>query len=239
MTVLAEEAAPPPWPGAGAAAAAPLPYEARNDLLRALAGGNAAGVRHQLERVAAQVLAARPPAGELLAFAAELVAMAEGAVRRQELRSGAGGDYSRRRTELLVSASAAVSAQALFAWLGQTLEELLCHPGAGSAGQSSANPFIRMARQFMQENYSRNISTADIAGHVKLNRSYLSELYSRETGETLSEALARIRMEAAMELLKEGKLKVYEVAEAAGYSDSKIFIKAFKRMTGQTPKKFQ
>ncbi|MNL70222.1 HTH-type transcriptional activator Btr [compost metagenome] len=74
---------------------------------------------------------------------------------------------------------------------------------------------------------------------MKLNRSYLSELYSRETGETLSEALARIRMEAAKELLKEGKLKVYEVAEAAGYSDSKIFTKAFKRMTGQTPKKFQ
>ncbi|MDF2936833.1 MAG: hypothetical protein K0Q90_2206 [Paenibacillaceae bacterium] len=240
VTVLAEEAWPPPaLPGAGAAAAAPLPYEARHDLLRALAGGNAAGVRHQLERVAAQVQAARPPAGELLSFAAELVAMAEDAVHTQSLRPGAGEDYSRRRAELLVSASAAISAQALFAWLEQAVEELLCHPGAGDAGQSSANPFVRMARQYMQDNYSRNISTAEIAAHVKLNRSYLSELYSRETGETLSDALSRIRMEAAKELLKEGRLKVYEVAEAAGYSDSKIFTKAFKRMTGLTPKKFQ
>lgn len=241
VTVLAEEAEPPPAPvGAGAAAVAPLPYEARNDLLRALAGGNAAGVRHQLERVAAHVLAARPPAGELLAFAAELVVMAEDAVRQHSSHPGAAGDYSRRRAELMATASAAPSAQALSAWLGQAVEELLCHPAAGSVcGQASANPFVRMARQFMQENYSRNISTAEIAEHVKLNRSYLSELYSRETGETLSEALARIRMEAAKEMLKEGRMKVYEVAEAAGYSDSKIFTKAFKRMTGFTPKKFQ
>jgi two-component system, response regulator YesN len=240
VTMLAEEAGPPPAPVAGAAAVAPLPYEARNDLLRALAGGNAAGVRHQLERVAAHVLAARPPAGELLAFAAELVVMAEDAVRQHTSTPGAAADYSRRRAELVASASAAPHAQALFAWLGQAVEELLCLLTVGSGGgQASANPFVRMARQYMQENYSRNLSTAEIAEHVKLNRSYLSELYSRETGETLSEALARIRMEAAKEMLKEGRMKVYEVAEAAGYSDSKIFTKAFKRMTGLTPKKFQ
>ncbi len=239
VTVLAEEAEPPPAPVAVAAAVAPLPYEARNDLLRALAGGNAAGVRHQLERVASHVLAAQPPAGELLAFAAELVVLAEDAVRQHTPHPGAGGDYSRRRAELVADASAAPNAQALFAWLGQAVEELLCLPVAGSGSQPSANPFVRMARQFMQENYSRNLSTAEIAEHVKLNRSYLSELYSRETGETLSEALSRIRMEAAKEMLKEGRMKVYEVAEAAGYSDSKIFTKAFKRMTGLTPKKFQ
>jgi two-component system response regulator YesN len=238
--MLAEEAGPPPAPVAGAAAVAPLPYEARNDLLRALAGGNAAGVRHQLEWVATHVLAARPPAGELLAFAAELVVMAEDAVRQHTSTPGAAADYARRRAELVASASAAPNAQALFAWLGQAVEELLCLLTAGSGGgQASANPFVRMARQYMQENYSRNLSTAEIADHVKLNRSYLSELYSRETGETLSEALARIRMEAAKEMLKEGRMKVYEVAEAAGYSDSKIFTKAFKRMTGLTPKKFQ
>lgn len=238
VTVLAEEALPPPPPPcAGAAAAAPLPYEARNDLLRALAGGNAAGVRHQLERLAAQVLASRPPTGELLAFAAELVAMAEAGVRKQDGRPAE--DYPRRRTELYATATAAVNAQDLFAWLEQALEELLRQPQSGMGAHMSANPFVRMARQYMQEHYSRNISTAEIAEHVKLNRSYLSELYSRETGETLSEALARIRMEAAKEMLKEGRLKVYEVAEAAGYSDSKIFTKAFKRMTGFTPKKYQ
>jgi two-component system, response regulator YesN len=183
--------------------------------------------------------AATPPAGELLAFAAELVVLAEDAVRQHTSHPGAGGDYSRRRAELVADASAAPNAQALFAWLGQAVEALLCLPVAGSGSQPSANPFVRMARQFMQENYSRNLSTAEIAEHVKLNRSYLSELYSRETGETLSEALARIRMEAAKEMLKEGRMKVYEVAEAAGYSDSKIFTKAFKRMTGFTPKKFQ
>lgn len=238
VTVLAEEAWPPPV-RSGAAAAAPLPFEARNDLLRALAGGNAAGVRHQLERVADHVLAAQPPAGELLAFAAELAAMAEDTVRQQTARHGAGADYSRRRAELMADASAAPSAQALLAWLEQAVEEQLRHSASGSSGQVSANPFVRMARQFMQENYSRTISMAEIAEHVKLNRSYLSELYRRETGETLSDALARIRMETAKEMLKERRMKVYEVAEATGYSDSKIFTKAFKRMTGLTPKKFQ
>ena len=67
------------------------------------------------------------------------------------------------------------------------------------------------------ENYASPISTSDMADHVRLSRSYLSDLYSKEMGESLSETLTRIRIEEAKRKLRTGEMKVYEVADAVGF----------------------
>jgi two-component system response regulator YesN len=102
-----------------------------------------------------------------------------------------------------------------------------------------SNPFIKKAVRFMREQYSRNIGTVDIADHVKLSRSYLSDLFSKEMGESLIETLTRIRIEEAKRKLRNGEMKVYEIAEAVGFSDPKSFAKTFKRLVGCTPKEFE
>jgi len=91
----------------------------------------------------------------------------------------------------------------------------------------------------MLDNFRRNLSMVDIADHVKLSRSYLSDLYSRETGEPLSETLARIRINEAKRLLRAGEMKIYEIAEAVGFADPKSFAKTFKKIVGCTPKEYE
>src|SRR5687768_864361 len=57
-----------------------------------------------------------------------------------------------------------------------------------------------------------------------------------EAGQTSFRTYLRtVRMERAMELLREGSLHVWEVAEAVGYSQSAQFAKAFRRHYGRPP----
>ena len=91
----------------------------------------------------------------------------------------------------------------------------------------------------MMENYASPISTSDMADYVRLSRSYLSDLFSKEMGESLSETLTRIRIEEAKRKLRTGEMKVYEVADAVGFPDAKTFAKTFKRVVGCSPKEFE
>ena len=43
----------------------------------------------------------------------------------------------------------------------------------------------------------------------------------------------------AMGLLRQGKLKVYEIAEACGYRDITYFSGTFKKLVGLTPSEYQ
>lgn len=104
---------------------------------------------------------------------------------------------------------------------------------------SSRNPFVIKAFRYMDKNYANNISTLDIAEHVRLSRSYISDLYGKETDESLSEALTRIRISKAKELLRKGEHKIYEIAEAVGFLDAKVFAKAFRRLEGCSPREFE
>jgi two-component system response regulator YesN len=103
----------------------------------------------------------------------------------------------------------------------------------------SRNPFVLKAFRYMDENYASNISTVDIASHVRLSRSYISDLYGKETDESLSEALTRIRISKAKAMLRASELKIYEIAEAVGFLDAKVFAKAFKRLEGCSPREYE
>jgi two-component system response regulator YesN len=68
---------------------------------------------------------------------------------------------------------------------------------------------------------------------------YLNFIFKKETGMTVYDYLTRCRMEKAKQLLADGEKKVYEVAEAVGYTHTAYFSNLFKKHTGQSPKEFR
>ena len=48
--------------------------------------------------------------------------------------------------------------------------------------------------------------------------------------------LARTRVQASLPLLRAGRMRVYEVAEAAGFTDYKSFCQAFKKYLHESPR---
>jgi len=108
--------------------------------------------------------------------------------------------------------------------------------------QHLPKPYSKVIREvidYVNQHYGEEISLADAANRVFLNRSYLSYLFVQETGSNFSDFLADLRLEKAKELLTAGGMKNYEVAEAVGYKDFRHFGQMFKKHTGMTPSDFR
>ena len=95
------------------------------------------------------------------------------------------------------------------------------------------------ARRYVREHYAEpDLDLAAIAAYAEVSRNHLSWEFARETGERLSSFIARVRVEAAKELLSETALKTYEIAERVGFSNVETFCRVFKKVSGTTARGF-
>lgn len=86
--------------------------------------------------------------------------------------------------------------------------------------------------------------TADLglkahAQALNVNPSYLSTLFKKETGSTLTEYVARKRIDHAIYLLNSTDMQVQTIAQYCGIPDVNYFTKTFKRLIGMTPKEYR
>lgn len=94
--------------------------------------------------------------------------------------------------------------------------------------------------KYIRENYSnKELSIHSIARHSYLTPTYLCAFFKKNAGKTLNEYITEIRMEKAKELLKDSRLKLYEVANRVGLSGANYFSTLFKKYTGYIPSEFR
>lgn len=98
---------------------------------------------------------------------------------------------------------------------------------------------IEMSKTYLAEHYMETICLNDVAAHVELNPSYFSNLFKAEMGMNFSEYLMKIRMEKAMQLLRNPKIRIYEIGSMVGYEDAVSFGRAFKKFVGMSPKEYR
>ncbi len=101
------------------------------------------------------------------------------------------------------------------------------------------NTIIKKADIILQKNFHKNISLSTISSQLHINRSYLSRLYKKEKGITITEAITKKRIEEAKKLLLKTDFKVYEIANDVGIEDPAYFSQLFKKYTGYSPKDFK
>lgn len=97
---------------------------------------------------------------------------------------------------------------------------------------------IKKALDYINQNYTENISLYDVANYVHHNESYLSRKIKKALGMSFVQYLTKLRMERAVELLKNPDVVIQEVAQQVGYSDYRYFSSIFKKHTGYSPKEF-
>jgi two-component system, response regulator YesN len=88
--------------------------------------------------------------------------------------------------------------------------------------------------EYLRRNFNADVSVAEAAELAGLSPNYLSALFHRKTGCTISDYLMRLRAEAAAKLLREGST-VAEAGQAVGYADARHFAKKFKEVMGYLP----
>lgn len=99
----------------------------------------------------------------------------------------------------------------------------------------SKQQYVLDAIEYINKNYTKDINIKDVAEYLALSESYLSRLFKKETGYTFVEYLTNYRIKIAIELLKDHRNRVYEVAQKVGFNDSRYFSTIFKKYVGLRP----
>lgn len=146
-------------------------------------------------------------------------------------------DQTEAYTNFCKYAQRCASAQDLFQYLksciGESLDSII-----DNKKQADTKP-IRMAKQYIQENYMKPITLEIVGREAGFSTTYFSSLFKKETGRNFLEYLSQVRMDKAKELLKDTNLSIAMVCENVGYSDLKHFTKSFRTSTGIKPNEYR
>lgn len=91
----------------------------------------------------------------------------------------------------------------------------------------------------IETDLTADLSLAAHAAFLNVNSSYLSTLFRRETGITLTEYVNRQRVEHSLFLLNATDMQIQNIAQLCGIPDVNYFTKTFKRIIGKTPKEYR
>ena len=94
----------------------------------------------------------------------------------------------------------------------------------------------RKARNFIRNNLTSALTTGEVADHLRLSRPYLSALFKKENGITLSDYIASEKVKEACHMLEYTDKSILEISTALGFSSQSHFTKVFKKIKGVTPK---
>lgn len=104
--------------------------------------------------------------------------------------------------------------------------------------KETGNRYVDFMIKSIHENYATKLALSDISEECQMSSTYLNVKFKNATGYTFNDYLNRYRIKKAVDLLKENKYMIYEIAEMVGFSDYKYFIKVFKKYVGCSPARF-
>jgi AraC-like DNA-binding protein/ligand-binding sensor protein len=98
---------------------------------------------------------------------------------------------------------------------------------------------ITRARDHIRDHFADELSLGLVAKAVNMSANYFSEKFKQTTGMRFVEYVARSRIEKARNLLQNPKLRISEVAFDVGFQSLSQFNRAFRRITGQSPRNYR
>lgn len=101
------------------------------------------------------------------------------------------------------------------------------------------NENFKAILQYVNKNFTSDISLQNISKKFTINPSYASQLFKKELNMTFTEYLTKMRISYACKLLDRMDMSIDAVAEKSGYNDYFYFIKSFKKVVGVTPRQYR
>lgn len=98
---------------------------------------------------------------------------------------------------------------------------------------------VQKAVILIDQDLSADLSLSAIAKCLNVSSGYLSSVFKREMGKTLSQYVREVRVEYAKHLLKSTDLQIQTVALHCGIVDVQYFTKLFKKEASMTPKEYR
>lgn len=93
-------------------------------------------------------------------------------------------------------------------------------------------------KEYIEENYNKKISLSDLSKCFFLSPPYISSLFKKQSGYTITEYINTVKISKAKRMLDAGEDNISKVAEAVGFNDIHYFYKVFKQYENITPVQF-
>ena len=98
---------------------------------------------------------------------------------------------------------------------------------------------VRKCIDYIYENLHEELTLKLLSEQVGLNPSYLSKLFSKETGMSIKSFIIKARITTAENLLASSEFSCLDISLALGFSSQSAFISVFRKVNGITPKKYR
>ncbi|WMJ87321.1 GH39 family glycosyl hydrolase [Anaerocolumna sp. MB42-C2] len=93
--------------------------------------------------------------------------------------------------------------------------------------------------EYLNDNYTENITLNTVAEREYLSASYLSHFFEKNMGVSFFNFLTGIRMNHAVNDLLNTNLTIEQIAANNGFANSRYFVSCFKKEYGILPKQYQ
>ena len=104
---------------------------------------------------------------------------------------------------------------------------------------SNYSPTVQKVVVMIETNLASDLSLSELSTSLNINASYLSTVFKKETGKTITAYVNDRRIELAQELLKTTNLQIQTIAQYCGILDVHYFTRLFKKVSGVSPKQYR
>lgn len=98
---------------------------------------------------------------------------------------------------------------------------------------------IRVATEYINANYDKQLSIEDLAEACGLSYSYFSNCFKRTFGDTPKGYITNLRINKAKYYLTETVIPIKEISVKCGFSHFNTFTSAFKKYVGVSPREYR
>jgi AraC-like DNA-binding protein len=95
------------------------------------------------------------------------------------------------------------------------------------------------AREYLETNLHRNISVRDVAQNFYLSPHYFGEIFKQVTGTNIKACHNMMKMNRAIDLLKNSSLQITEIAGKLGFDNIHYFSRKFKEFYKVSPAEYR
>lgn len=115
----------------------------------------------------------------------------------------------------------------------------LCPTEGEEPGRNAGSFIVNQATRFMEEHYAEKLTLQTVADCCYVSQWHLSKLLNRYTEKSFYDLLNAIRIQKAKEFLSDPSLKIGQIGEMVGYSDTAHFARTFKKLEGMSANEYR
>ncbi len=97
------------------------------------------------------------------------------------------------------------------------------------------NEYINKIVKIIDEKITENLTLQDISSMLNLSKEYVSYIFKKETGKTLTNYINEQKMIVAKEFILNSSMSLVEISKVLSFNNYNYFLRLFKKHFNQTP----